>query len=1342
MDVKRDEKMHYTVYLNFRERIMEMILPSSENGEFRADVSSVAGRENCFVTFESRDGIWRIKNDRDILVNGSGVIEDGKCSGIEIRGTVVTGAVFASELNENTAGFEKYYLQNSVRIGNAKDSDIILSGEYISRKHAVIECTPDGCVIKNLSDNGIWINGRAVRDEKALDMFDTVWISGAKLVYAGSFVAVQKNSYFVSSSLGRADISFSDSARRHTEKKLLPVNECPAGDDSFRVTVPSYVPEYSKNTGSGVSDVLRTTVPAAAVLSAAAAFGGALSLPAVAALFAGSTAAISGSWISLKKLSERSAGKKERINMERFLTEYGALLEDNHKKYREEMNRRYPDARSAVQMFRENRQRITGRNDSDFLKIRLCTGRADMSGFVTADAGSAPEIKSLAEKYRYAEDIPVTVSLKNEKLINVSGSEKLIYDFIRGAAVKTAAFHSDTDVRMVLLTTPAGYEELGFIRWFPHVYSDDRRRRYCSGTPEISLKTADELSDLMALRISGGTDNFPHYVVFCTDENTLQRSRLKKFINSPDNPGITFVLCRVSAEDGLTLSGIGKIQSPDTVSADSAASYAESMAAVSFGGTLPVPSSLGFLEMYRETGECTDIAENYRTSSASEGISALLGLGADRKPFYLDIHESGHGPHGLIAGTTGSGKSEVIQTIVLSLALKYSPEEVSFVLIDYKGGGMAGLFENLPHTAGILTNLSEDAALTGRTLVSLGSEIKRRQEIFRENGVSHIDSYSELYRRGKVSEPLPHTVIICDEFAELKREKPEFISQLVSISRVGRSLGVHLILATQKPSGVVDDEIRSNAGFRICLKVRDREDSTGVIGCPDAAGITVTGRALVRTGNSGVCEAVQTGYSGAAVGSDENEYTAAMIRCDGSPAVPDSEDRKTDDTTELGMLTEKIRSFCSENSIRSARRIWCDPLPRQITYDELGKYTDTKTKTGLCAAAGLADDPENQKIYPAVFDFCRTGNILLAGNSGSGKTAFLTTVLTSLALNFPSDDVRISVADFSGGPYTAFKNLPHCETVLTSPDEREMKTFLEGISAETENRKRVFSELHVSDFNEYRETENALALKIAVIDGYGIFREMYPACEDLFNRLSGESAKYGICFAVTVRQAADMKIRTRQNFRTVLAFALNDRSEYTELLGIRPQSELSPYAGRGWLVSGRRLLEFQTAECCSGTGREKYAKLQELFSGITSPEKAPAYFCSFYTGKPDISGGRAYAWSSGEMQPGAYDSVFTGESGALSLLSLLKDEFTRRNMSAKISGKYEGENITVVFPDLKEFLDCIYRSGCEDMACITEKFLSGGKGFGIRFTACGEPADDSREAYRLFVKNSMEGVNA
>ena len=287
-----------------------------------------------------------------------------------------------------------------------------------------------------------------------------------------------------------------------------------------------------------------------------------------------------------------------------------------------------------------------------------------------------------------------------------------------------------------------------------------------------------------------------------------------------------------------------------------------------------LPAGITFLELYRvQEPKELHAAWNWRKNRAGEHIRARIGVNESGAAEILDLHEKYHGPHGLIAGMTGSGKSELLQTLILSLAVGYSPREVCFLLIDYKGGGMSGLFDGLPHLAGQISNLS--GSMVQRALLSIRSECRRRQRLLKEAGCNHIDQYSASAASGK--EAMPHVFIIVDEFAELKQEVPEFLGGLISTARIGRSLGIHLILATQKPGGTIDENIRSNTRFTLCLRVQDRLDSMEVLGKPDAAYFRQPGRCCLQVGAGELSEVIQTGWSSAPFGKRRERSGPALL---------------------------------------------------------------------------------------------------------------------------------------------------------------------------------------------------------------------------------------------------------------------------------------------------------------------------------------------------------------------------------------------------------------------------------------------------------------------------------
>lgn len=278
-----------------------------------------------------------------------------------------------------------------------------------------------------------------------------------------------------------------------------------------------------------------------------------------------------------------------------------------------------------------------------------------------------------------------------------------------------------------------------------------------------------------------------------------------------------------------------------------------------------IPDSVPFGELFDglftddEEETVQNIIDNYKKQDITRKIEAPIGMTGGGAKLMLDLHERASGPHGLVAGTTGSGKSELLTTMIMSLALTFPPDKVAFFLIDYKGGGMSNLFEGLPHLLGSISNLTK--ADSKRAEISLKSENMRRQRMFAQSGVNNINDYTRMYDAGIVAEPLPHIFIVVDEFAELRKEEPDFMDRLISVSQVGRSLGMHLILATQKPAGVVDERIRANSRFRIALRLVDRADSMDMLRREDATFIKECGRAYLQVGNNEIFTCFQSGYA-------------------------------------------------------------------------------------------------------------------------------------------------------------------------------------------------------------------------------------------------------------------------------------------------------------------------------------------------------------------------------------------------------------------------------------------------------------------------------------------------
>ncbi len=438
----------------------------------------------------------------------------------------------------------------------------------------------------------------------------------------------------------------------------------------------------------------------------------------------------------------------------------------------------------------------------------------------------------LAQKYEHAGPAPVTVRIGAGEIIGVRLSDEKDRRVLAAFLIRIAALLPPDKLEIVVKTQIDITRYYMWIAFLPHFRRDDPGR---------------DKESALCLTV---TDNC--HVAF----DRMDKGDMVIMIRTDDD---------FPAGVNNIINGDSKVVFDELVS-ELCYSYAGRMAEL-WGSSEnePIPDTVPFGALFEglfsdcEEETVLNIADNYKKGDITERIKAPIGVGEGGVILTLDLHERASGPHGLIAGTTGSGKSELLTTLILALALEYPPDKAAFFLIDYKGGGMSNLFAKLPHLIGSISNLSKSESK--RAEISLKSENERRQRIFAESGVNNINDYTRLYDAGVVTEPLPHVFIIVDEFAELRKEEPDFMERLISVSQVGRSLGMHLILATQKPAGVVDERIRANSRFRIALRLVDRADSMDMLRREDATFIKECGRAYLQVGNNEIFTCFQSGYA-------------------------------------------------------------------------------------------------------------------------------------------------------------------------------------------------------------------------------------------------------------------------------------------------------------------------------------------------------------------------------------------------------------------------------------------------------------------------------------------------
>jgi S-DNA-T family DNA segregation ATPase FtsK/SpoIIIE len=544
---------------------------------------------------------------------------------------------------------------------------------------------------------------------------------------------------------------------------------------------------------------------------------------------------------------------------------------------------------------------------------------------------------------------------------------------------------------------------------------------------------------------------------------------------------------------------------------------------------------------------------------------------------------------------TGSGKSEFIISYILSMAMNYHPYEVSFVLIDYKGGGLTGAFENketgmkLPHLAGTITNL--DTVEMNRSLASVQSELRKRQRKFNaardklDESTIDIYKYQSLYRRGLVDSPISHLFIISDEFAELKDQRPEFMEQLISTARIGRSLGVHLILATQKPSGVVNDQIWSNSKFRVCLRVQDKSDSMDMIKCPDAAELKTTGRFYLQVGYNELFAMGQAAWAGAQYYPTEKrkkkvDQTINIV--DNVGSVIKSLDTKQNDVVVQSKgeeITNIIKYIIEEAKTENIEieKLWLDRIPDVVFIEDLKKkYNYQTVKNVINPIIGEYDDPDNQAQNVLTLPLSSEGNTIVFGSGGSGKDLMLSSIVYSCISTHDSREVNFYILDFGAETMTMFKNAPHVGEVILSADGEKVNNLFKMITGIIDERKKIFIDYNGSFDFYINHGGRQIPLIVIMINNVEAFIETYPDYEELIGQMTRDCLKYGVVFIFSTNGPNTVRYRLRQNFAQNVVLQFNDPMDYASVIpGVR-KKEPSKVFGRGMILLDS-IFEFQTA---------------------------------------------------------------------------------------------------------------------------------------------------------------------
>lgn len=821
-----------------------------------------------------------------------------------------------------------------------------------------------------------------------------------------------------------------------------------------------------------------------------------------------------------------------------------------------------------------------------------------------ADAVDGDRLRALEDEFAKVGPVPVVESFPRAGALGIAGGGTVRDDAARALVMQLVGMHSPADLTIAAFIAPDAVPNWAWLAWLPHVDSphspitatalaaDEASAAALlssleelvatrNGTPGSPSRSRGGLPEATAgIRETAASDpsSLPSVVVVVTDGAPAERSRLVELASAGADHGVYTVwlagsprrlpnVCRtqlvVDPRTGRGTVGYVRhgttvpLQSLDLLDAIRAETAARALAPLTDSGArVPgseLPRAVSFAELYgTEVLEGpTSIEQRWRRNGSlvSEwtpgeprspmGLRAVVGQAAP-EPFAIDLRS--HGPHALVGGTTGSGKSEFLQAWIMGLAAEYAPDRLTFLLVDYKGGSAFAECVRLPHTVGLVTDLTP--LLVRRALTSLRAELRQRERILNAKNAKDL---LELERRGDRDAP-PALVIVVDEFAALSGEVPEFMDGVVDIAQRGRSLGLHLVLATQRPSGVIRGSLRANTNLRIALRVADDADSQDILGSPIAAGFDPErpGRAAASDGSGRVVEfqsaflGLQTGQGPAAPDIEVHPLPLGRGGVWPVPADPVPEMLATPD---IERLARCIREAAARCRIATPRRPWLEPLGAHIDVLAL------PAGDGARLALGMLDQPGKQRQTTYMLDLDAAGNVAIIGASGSGKSAALRSLGLAASTQAAARPVVVHVIDSAGGTVTPLETLPTTSSVVLGTDTERITRMLTALTREAERRARAFAATRATSLGEYQvATGIPLARVLVLLDGFSAFRaehEFRPGGDfDRILALASSGRQLGMHVVVTADRVGALPPAFAATMGELIVLRLAGAAEY------------------------------------------------------------------------------------------------------------------------------------------------------------------------------------------------------
>lgn len=1158
---------------------------SSDNDTLKLQFPGIAPAHLSFQ--KNINNVW-ICVDR--MTGAQKVIADGDVFVIN-RDLRIAAAVYM----EQTAPQSVKLKPNSiVTIGRENSCMLHLPDRSVGRMHAVVAVDDIGATLRDLNSlNGTYVNNRKVT-EISLKDGDIISIGKYSIMYKTSELALcveSENSGSKKSDVNYPMFNLSPRLRHLMPSEIIEIQAPPNIGNMPMVNWLSFLP----------------------MLASRSAYSAIFPLTSVFSTF-------------LQKKKYKKAQEVRQEKYEVYLAGVKALIDKNREDQFLSLEESNHETTKCFDIATKRERTLWERTpeDDDFMKVRI--GKGDiLTSFKIKFPDSVLKMyndelenqgEDLGRGSQVLEGAPILCDLYNDLSVGVIGDRQKSIALARNIIAQFATTHSYKDLKIVTMFPKRESKEWEFVKWLPHSFNDSREIRYVANdvfnASTLEKIIDEELKDRKNRDENGDekkSRKLPFYLFVISDPELIDESEIENYLDGAsvgsgigaiyiydelkDLPKTCNIIVDIQKDcnEVFHKSNVGFKQKfeIDNFSTEKAEIMARSLAPVRLAekkSTADMPTCVTFLEGQGvKRVEEIPVWENWNDDNNTKTVAVPLGVKENGEYFIFNMMNGSdflryHGSFGLVAGTNGSGKSEMMQSWILSLATKFSPQYVSFIIMDYKGTGMLLPFKNLPHLCGKISNLDGNVK---RNIIALNKEMIRRQRILDEVGIVPAN-VEEYYKRGfhKTHKPLPRLIIVVDEFAEVKKNLPEFVPVLESIFAVGRSLGIGVIVSTQKPSGVVTDKMYANSKFRWCCRVASSADSKEMLHHADAVKIKNAGRAYVQVGEDDIYEQIQSFWSGAPYVPDRTEKLVAdipisLVDITGKKVQYEvyKAEKKESEVKEIDAVVEYINQVAKEHNMPSAPKVWQEKLPGRIF---IGDIPCNKTEGEFIVPYGMIDNPYDQAQYPAEINFSNDGHHLIYGAPGTGKTTFLQTCVMSIAKHYTPKEVNIYALDFGSWSLNLFSKLPHMGGVANDNDEEKINKLISLVSEELDSRKKNFAMNGIINIKAYNQTaEEKYPYIVLMIDNFSSVFSLYPGLDTFFIKLAREGASYGIYLIATTGSNGGISFKITANIKSNIALQMKDKTEYVSVVGKTDGLEPENTDGRGLVKGNPFALEFQTA---------------------------------------------------------------------------------------------------------------------------------------------------------------------